>query len=153
MSAFDAAEGGGLSLISGTPRRSPEDGRQGGRAMRQGWLQVCLRQKESEILAAAVERNHWNVSATARELGVSRVGLSNRLKALGIRRPPKQPRYHRSVKRPAWPCPKCEARAGEPCRELGMEARRARSPHVERREPPAGQAVTLLETEAVEAEQ
>ena len=39
------------------------------------------------MLETALERNGWNVSATARELDVSRVGLSKKIRRLGLERP------------------------------------------------------------------
>ncbi len=42
---------------------------------------------ERKIIAKSLQRHQWNVSATARELGISRVGLTRKLKRLGLRRP------------------------------------------------------------------
>ena len=39
------------------------------------------------MVQEALEGTHWNVSAAARRLGLSRVGLSKKIKALGLRRP------------------------------------------------------------------
>ncbi|MCP4036076.1 MAG: DNA-binding response regulator [bacterium] len=41
-------------------------------------------ERESRTLAEALERNDWNVSATARELGIGRGKLRSRMAALGI---------------------------------------------------------------------
>ncbi len=50
-------------------------------------LTVCREQAEREVIVAAIHRLGWNVSAAAQALGISRVGLTRKLKALGIRRP------------------------------------------------------------------
>jgi len=50
-------------------------------------LREYRRKAERRLLVAAVRRHGWNVSATARELGMSRVGLTKKLKQLGIERP------------------------------------------------------------------
>jgi len=50
-------------------------------------LTACRRQAESEAIVSALHRFGWNVSAAAQVLGISRVGLTRKLKALGIRRP------------------------------------------------------------------
>ncbi len=42
---------------------------------------------EREVIAGALDRHRWNVSAAARELGISRVGLTRKLKRLGLQRP------------------------------------------------------------------
>lgn len=48
--------------------------------------------KVREMLIEALKRNGWNVSATARELDISRVGLSKKIRRMGIERP----RQHRT---------------------------------------------------------
>lgn len=50
-------------------------------------LTSCRRQAEREVIVAVLHQLGWNVSAAARLLGISRVGLSRKLKVLGIRRP------------------------------------------------------------------
>lgn len=60
--------------------------------LRDGALHNQLRQVEIEEITAGLRRNGWNVSATARELGRSRVGLTRRMQALGIRRPTRKGR-------------------------------------------------------------
>lgn len=59
-----------------------------------------LRQRSKEkvrtMLVDALERNRWNVSATARELDISRVGLSKKIRRMGIQRPKKGRRAARS---------------------------------------------------------
>ena len=42
---------------------------------------------ERSVILQTLQRRRWNVSASARELGISRVGLTRKLKRLGIRRP------------------------------------------------------------------
>lgn len=42
---------------------------------------------ERKVIAESLKRHRWNVSAAARELGISRVGLTRKLKRLGLRRP------------------------------------------------------------------
>ncbi|HEX9736290.1 MAG TPA: sigma-54 dependent transcriptional regulator [Thermoanaerobaculia bacterium] len=42
---------------------------------------------ERQLIDRALRRGRWNVSAAARELGISRVGLTRKLKQLGLRRP------------------------------------------------------------------
>jgi two-component system response regulator HupR/HoxA len=41
---------------------------------------------EIALVRAALERHHWNHTRAADELGLSRVGLSNKLKRYGIGR-------------------------------------------------------------------
>ena len=50
-------------------------------------LREYRRQAERRLVLATVRRCDWNVSAAARDLGVSRVGLTKKLKRLGIERP------------------------------------------------------------------
>jgi two-component system response regulator HupR/HoxA len=45
---------------------------------------------ESRVLAEALERNNGNLSKTARELGLSRLGLSKKMLRLGVERPEKK---------------------------------------------------------------
>jgi two-component system response regulator HupR/HoxA len=45
---------------------------------------------ESRVLAEALERNNGNLSKTARELGLSRLGLSKKMLRLGVERPRKR---------------------------------------------------------------
>jgi len=57
-------------------------------------------QAEREVISATLHDLGWNVSAAARALDISRVGLTRKLKALGIRRPegpgPSRPKPSRS---------------------------------------------------------
>ncbi|HEV7516305.1 MAG TPA: sigma 54-interacting transcriptional regulator [Thermoanaerobaculia bacterium] len=68
-------------LPSGTPRA--------------GQVTASLKQRsralEKKMLADALARHRWNVAATARELGISRVGLSKKLRSLELKRPPRAP--------------------------------------------------------------
>lgn len=50
------------------------------------WREAC-RRREREIVVAALAAQGWNVSATARELKMSRVGLHKKMRALAIMRP------------------------------------------------------------------
>jgi DNA-binding NtrC family response regulator len=50
-------------------------------------LATRRRQAEREVIVETLHRQGWNVSASAQALGISRVGLTRKLKALGIRRP------------------------------------------------------------------
>ena len=50
-------------------------------------LRAYRRRAERRLILATLRRKSWNVSATARELGLSRVGLTKKLKRLGIERP------------------------------------------------------------------
>ncbi len=50
-------------------------------------LEESRRAAERRLIARTLERHRWNVSASARELGISRVGLTRKLKRLGLRRP------------------------------------------------------------------
>lgn len=50
-------------------------------------LRSLRRQVEREVILRTLERYAWNVSACARALDISRVGLTRKLKGLGIRRP------------------------------------------------------------------
>ncbi|MEM7349257.1 MAG: sigma-54 dependent transcriptional regulator [Acidobacteriota bacterium] len=50
-------------------------------------LQESRLAAERSVILQALKRQRWNVSAAARELDISRVGLTRKLKRLGIRRP------------------------------------------------------------------
>ena len=52
-----------------------------------GSLRQRSRELEKKMVEQALARNGWNVAATARELGISRVGLSKKLRVLEMRRP------------------------------------------------------------------
>jgi hypothetical protein len=111
---------------------------------RGGALHAYLREVESVEIEATLGRHGWNVSATARELGVSRVGLTKRLQTLGIERPRELPPGDApEAETPFWPCPRCGAAAGEACRFLLTS--QPRSPHRERREPPTLEGVMRRE--------
>ncbi len=58
----------------------PENG--GGEPLRE-----LRRRHEREMVETALAARGWNVSATARDLGISRVGLCKKIKTLGLRRP------------------------------------------------------------------
>ncbi len=62
-------------------------------------LEDCRRRAEREAIVATIHQAGWNVTAAAGVLGISRVGLSRKLKALGVRRPgrPEPLRTHRIV--------------------------------------------------------
>ena len=55
-------------------------------------LKQRSRALERKMLAETLARHRWNVAATARELGISRVGLSKKLRSLELKRPPRSPR-------------------------------------------------------------
>lgn len=61
-----------------------------------GSLSTSLKQRsralERKMLADALAKHRWNVAATARELGISRVGLSKKLRSLDLKRPPRTPK-------------------------------------------------------------
>jgi transcriptional regulator with PAS, ATPase and Fis domain len=50
-------------------------------------LREYRRQAERRMILATLRRHGWNVSAAARDLGFSRVGLTKKMKRLGIERP------------------------------------------------------------------
>ena len=54
-------------------------------------LTAHRRQAEREVIVETLQQVGWNVTAAARVLGISRVGLTRKLKALGIRRPGRSP--------------------------------------------------------------
>ncbi|HXO20883.1 MAG TPA: sigma 54-interacting transcriptional regulator [Thermoanaerobaculia bacterium] len=54
-------------------------------------LRQYRRQQEKEMVVEALEGARWNVSAAARQLGLSRVGLSKKIKTLGLKRPGPHP--------------------------------------------------------------
>jgi DNA-binding NtrC family response regulator len=60
-------------------------------AKQEGSLEIPLRQyrrdQERAMVVETLADTHWNVSAAARRLGLSRVGLSKKIKTLGLRRP------------------------------------------------------------------
>lgn len=72
---------------NGTPLRSLGETRQPPHIPKENTLEEVRQQAESEHIVEALERYRWNVSAAARELDISRVGLSRKLKRLGIKRP------------------------------------------------------------------
>ena len=90
-----------------------------------GALDIRLREVEKAEIEAALHRHHGNVTAAAKELGRHRVGLAERMRTLGVKRPPYKPSL-------AIACPRCGAPAGESCRHPGV-AHRRRAPHAERR--------------------
>ncbi len=49
-------------------------------------LARAMQQSERDIVVAALERNRHNMSATARDLGISRVTLYRLVRRLGVRR-------------------------------------------------------------------
>ncbi len=56
-------------------------------AERPGGLRDFRRREERALVVEALEGTRWNVSAAARGLGLSRVGLSKKMKVLGLVRP------------------------------------------------------------------
>ena len=50
-------------------------------------LQEYRRSVERQIMIETLERTGWNVTAAAKELDISRVGLTKKMKRLGVRRP------------------------------------------------------------------
>ncbi|HXO21643.1 MAG TPA: sigma 54-interacting transcriptional regulator, partial [Thermoanaerobaculia bacterium] len=55
-------------------------------------LKQRSREMEKRMVAQALAGNGWNVAATARDLGISRVGLSKKLKVLDMKRPARNQR-------------------------------------------------------------
>ncbi len=51
-------------------------------------LRAYRRDQERTMIVETLESLHWNVSGAARRLGLSRVGLSKKIKVLGLHRPP-----------------------------------------------------------------
>lgn len=49
-------------------------------------LKETVEQVETQIVRQALQRHHWNHSRAARELGLSRVGIANKVKRYGIDR-------------------------------------------------------------------
>ncbi len=54
-------------------------------------LKRSRQQAESRLIRETLVNHRWNVSAAARVLGISRVGLTRKLKRLGIYRPGQEP--------------------------------------------------------------
>lgn len=52
---------------------------------------------ESHLIRHTLQSHRWNVSAAARTLGISRVGLTKKLKRLGIHRPGRKPKPNASA--------------------------------------------------------
>jgi DNA-binding NtrC family response regulator len=50
-------------------------------------LRELCRRYEARLVEDVLAETRWNVSAAARRLGLSRVGLTKKLKTLGIVRP------------------------------------------------------------------
>jgi two-component system response regulator PilR (NtrC family) len=65
------------------PLTSAAEGEGGGEVK----LRQYRRDQERGMVVEALEATRWNVSAAARRLGLSRVGLSKKIKTLGLRRP------------------------------------------------------------------
>jgi len=62
----------------------------------------ALRDWQRGYFAERLMEHKWNVAATARAIGISRVGLSKRLRAIGLRREPKpSPKRQATSKRAA----------------------------------------------------
>ena len=57
------------------------------RGQRATTLEQCRENVEREVILSTVGRHGWNVAAAARDLQITRVGLSRKLKRLGITRP------------------------------------------------------------------
>ncbi|WP_373507728.1 helix-turn-helix domain-containing protein, partial [Thiocapsa sp.] len=55
-------------------------------------LKARIEALEIGVLRAALERNRWNKSQTAAELGLSRVGLGAKIERYGLARHPENPR-------------------------------------------------------------
>lgn len=53
-------------------------------------LKQRSREMERRCIARVLAANGWNVAAAARELGISRVGLSKKIRGLDLRRPPRR---------------------------------------------------------------
>jgi two-component system response regulator HupR/HoxA len=49
-------------------------------------LKTTVESIEAQLVQQALQRHHWNHSRAARELGLSRVGLDNKIKRYGITR-------------------------------------------------------------------
>jgi two-component system response regulator HupR/HoxA len=49
-------------------------------------LKTTVELVEAQLVHQALQRHHWNQSRAARELGLSRVGLDNKIKRYGIER-------------------------------------------------------------------
>ena len=47
-------------------------------------LKAMVESLEKHVVAASLRRNHWNQSKAADELGLSRVGLANKIKRYGL---------------------------------------------------------------------
>ena len=47
-------------------------------------LKAMVENLEKHVVAASLQRNHWNQSKAADELGLSRVGLANKIKRYGL---------------------------------------------------------------------
>lgn len=52
-----------------------------------GSLREICRRFEAQLIEDVLADTRWNVSAAARRLGLSRVGLTKKLKTLGLARP------------------------------------------------------------------
>ncbi len=72
-----------IDTLHGMPRPTPspeppEDA---------GSLRELRRRYEAQLIKDVLAETRWNVSAAARRLGLSRVGLTKKLKTLGLVRP------------------------------------------------------------------
>lgn len=80
----------GAQAATGTPAPSAAELEVAVDALTQGSLKDAVKQAsqrvEKEIILRTLQLNNWNVTRTARELGVSRKGLQLKMKELGLRR-------------------------------------------------------------------
>ena len=70
-----------IDTVHGIPRTSPEP------PADNGSLRELRRRYEAQLIEDVLTETRWNVSAAARRLGLSRVGLTKKLKTLGLIRP------------------------------------------------------------------
>jgi DNA-binding NtrC family response regulator len=80
-------DGSAIELQALSPDLQPNGSAGGAGGMLAASLKQRSRALEKKMLTETLARHRWNVAATARELGISRVGLSKKLRSLELKRP------------------------------------------------------------------
>lgn len=76
-------------MLTGTPRKIPESRElpESGEHQTEGGIKDYLHRQERELLIRNLEKNEWNVTRTAKAMGISRSSLQYRMRRLNIVRP------------------------------------------------------------------
>ena len=76
-------------MLTGTPRKIPESRElpESGEHQTEGGIKDYLHRQERELLIRNLEKNEWNVTRTAKAMGISRSSIQYRMRRLNIVRP------------------------------------------------------------------